>query len=331
MVLTPMCSFSEKSNGAFVATIQDSNGRQNDSEDDNSDGKDKTNRQKHERRVAFEPSCSFEGKFDSFTSARKLRTDTSRRAEAEVNALDYSEGWQERLLYKAREVKEKHLERKRKVLQKRLVDKHTLEEKRCLVELYGSSGTYRDTTHKSEDQHQGFNQGDPGINMDKRHESCGINVSKEDRIEVDNHQAARGSDLKHVRSSYENFKNNPVIIQPYRLEKFNPTKDDVLLQDLNLDLETAELPDQLQDLISRPKSAPSIPSKCRKYVLVGSESDSARDRPAPTPMEEMLMSERFPTKSNLGQVKSRSCSPFVPQIRRPRSLQKLQKIDMSCK
>ena len=64
---------------------------------------------------------------------------------------------------------------------------------------------------------------------------------------MDNHgyQATQsdGKYLKRVGSSYENFRNNPVIIQPYRLEKFNSTKDEILLQRLNLDLDAAELPD----------------------------------------------------------------------------------------
>ena len=104
---------------------------------------------------------------------------------------------------------------------------------------------------------------------------------------MDNHgyQATQseGKYLKRVGSSYENFRNNPVIIQPYRLEKFNSTKDEILLQRLNLDLDAAELPDQLRELIPRPKSAPSIPSKCRKYVLVATDSETTScDRPAPT-------------------------------------------------
>ena len=363
-------SFSEKSNGAIVAEISDSNDHQNDSDDGSPDGKGKANGRKHERQDVFDLRCSFEDNFDSFAGVRRLHTVTSGRAEAEVNALDYSEGWQERLLDKTRGMKEKHFERKQKVLQKRLVDKHTLEEKRCLVELCGSTGTYRDKTSKSEEinwdnrgcrwmddnyelpKHgigmgkpesqgvvgsnygpQGISEDNRGIKMGKRQESYGINMSKEDKIDMDNHgyQATHGSDLKRVRSSYENFKNNPVIIQPYRLEKFNSTKDELLLQGLNIDLEAAELPDQLQEFISRPKSAPSIPSKCRKYVLVGSDSETTRNRPAPTALEETLMLERFPNKSNLGKFRSRSCSPFVSQIRRPRSLQKIQNVDMSCK
>ena len=104
------------------------------------------------------------------------------------------------------------------------------------------------------------------------------------------------------------------------LEKFNSTKDEILLQ--RLDLDAAELPDQLRELIPRPKSAPSIPSKCRKYVLVATDSETTScDR---------LMSQRFP-KSNLGQLRSRSCSPLVSEIRRPYSIQKMQNVNMSCK
>ena len=226
------------------------------------------------------------------------------------------------------------------------------------MELYGSTGTRRNKSNKCEginwdnngswlmgkdismgiymDNHEsqrvdrGSDYGYPGTNTDKRHVSYGIDIDKEDRTNMDNHgyQATQsdGKYLKRVGSSYENFRNNPVIIQPYRLEKY-----EILLQRLNLDLDAAELPDQLRELIPRPKSAPSIPSKCRKYVLVATDSETTScDRPAPTALEEMLMSQRFP-KSNLGQFRSRNCSPLVSEIRRPCSLQKMQNVNMSCK
>ena len=158
--------------------------------------------------------------------------------------MDYSEGWQERLLEKAKEMKAKHLARKRKVLQKRLVDEQTfIAEKRCLVELYGSTGTRRNKSNKHEginwdnngswlmgkdismviymDNHEsqrvdgGSGYGYPGTNTDKRHVSYGIDIDKEDRTNMDNHgyQATQseGKYLKRVGSSYENFRNNPVF------------------------------------------------------------------------------------------------------------------------
>lgn len=371
---SPFFYFPEKSTSAFVTTMHDSSHHQNDSDNGIPDTRDTGNRKKCETQDGFETGSSFEDKFNSCVGIKTFHTQTSRHAEPEVNALDYSEGWQERLLEKAKEMKAKHLARKRKVLQKRLVDEQTLEEKRCLVELYGSTGTRRNKSNKHEginwdnngswlmgsgyesptgslhkdismgiymDNHEsqrvdgGSGYGYPRTNTDKRHVSYGIDIDKEDRTNMDNHgyQATQsdGKYLKRVGSSYENFRNNPVIIQPYRLEKFNSTKDEILLQRLNLDLDAAELPDQLRELIPRPKSAPSIPSKCRKYVLVATDSETTScDRPAPTALEEMLMSQRFP-KSNLGQFRSRSCSPLVSEIRRPCSLQKMQNVNMSCK
>jgi hypothetical protein len=299
------------------------------------DGKNVEKRRKHERR--------FEDKFNSSVSIKKFYTETSRHTVLQASALDYSEGWQDRRLEKAREIKTKQSERKRKVLQKRLVDKQTLEEKRCLVELYGSTGTGTNRTNKTERIHLDNNgpwlmdNGHELLHSDvsKRHGPYRIDIDKDDTNNTDTtgYQPIRsdGKELKRVRSSYENFKNNPVIIQPYRLEKFNSTKDEIFLEGLNLDINTTELPDRLLELIPRPKSAPSIPSKCRKYVLVSNDSENTHDIPEPTALEEMLMFQRFP-KSDLGKLRSRSSSPrLVSEIRRPYSLQKIQNVNMSCK
>ena len=271
-------------------------------------------RRERERQHGFE--SRLEEKFNHLFYVERFHRETSRNVESSC-ALDYGEGWQERRLEKTRAMKAKHLERKQKILQKRLVDKQTIEDKKHLVELYGSTVKGRPESHE--------------VNVDKTHGSYGINMNKEDRSNIDNRAnqttQSDGKDLKRVKSNYENFKNNPVIIQPYRLERSDSTKDELLLQELNVDLNTTELPDRLLELIPRPKSAPSIPSKCRKYVLVDNDSQKSRNTPVPTALEEMLMLQRFPN-SDLGKSKSRSCSPFVSQIKRPYLLQKMQDVDM---
>ena len=340
MVLILSICFSAKPTGASVSTMYDSNDCHINDVHDIPDGKNVEKRRKHERQHGCEIGGRFEDKFNSSVSIKKFYTETSRHTEA--SALDYSEGWQDRRLEKAREMKTKQSERKRKVLQKRLVDKQTLEEKRCLVELYGSTGTSTNKTNKTER----INLDNGSWLMDNGHELLHSDVSKRNgsyRIDIDKddtnntdttgYQPIRsdGKELKRVRSSYENFKNNPVIIQPYRLEKFNSTKDEIFLEGLNLDINTTELPDRLLELIPRPKSAPSIPSKCRKYVLVSNDSENTHDIPEPTALEEMLMFQRFP-KSDLGKLRSRSSSPrLVSEIRRSYSLQKVQNVNMSCK
>ena len=249
------------------------------------------------------------------------------------NNFDYGEGWQNRHLERTKERKAKYLERKRRVVQKQMVDKKALEEKRISVEPYGSRGIQSDKVNETKGidrdndgswlVHSGFEspQGGP----------FWINMDKEDRINRDNngHHAAQygEQDLKPVKSSYENFRNNPVIIQPYRLGKLNTTED-VLLRDFDIDPQ--ELPDHLLDFIPRPKSAPSIPSKCRKYVLVANNSETTRDRPAPTVLEEMLMLQRFPN-SKIGQIGTKNCAPFISELRKTYSPQKLQNINMPCK
>ncbi|XP_028398309.1 uncharacterized protein LOC114521934 [Dendronephthya gigantea] len=320
----------------------------------------------------------------SFVERKLLHRGMSEHANG--NVLDYSDGWQERILEKAKEVKAKHLERKRKVLEKRVFDEKTLEEKRCVLQMYGSTGTDRGKSDKPEGINKDINAslfqpnsciskglymerlesprisinrlrriegdttyGSPRITIDKdssSHESKELCLeikerhkfrgTKKDQAELSERVhsddpgyeeiQSDGKDLKHVRSSYEHFKSNPVIIQPYRLEKYNSQKDELLLHELNLDFESAKLPDHLLELIPRPKSAPSIPSKCRKYVLVSNDSEKTQDKPEPTALEETLLLQRFP-KSNLDKL--RGSSPLVHEVRRSHTLQRMQKINMS--
>jgi hypothetical protein len=99
--------FPEKSTGAFVTTMHGSNVHQNDSDNGIPDTRGTGNRKKYETQDGFETGSSFEGKFNSCVGIKTFHTQTSRHAEPEVNALDYSEGWQERLLEKAKEMKAK--------------------------------------------------------------------------------------------------------------------------------------------------------------------------------------------------------------------------------
>jgi hypothetical protein len=268
---------------------------------------------KQNRQDCVKTGLSLEDKFDRLFYVDGFQRQM--RKGIEKSGLDYSEGWQERRLEKARQMKAKHLERKEKVSRKRLVDQQMLEEKQHLVELCGS---------KVKNKHESN-----GVNVDKTLGSNGIEVDKEDKIYGRRYQATQsdGKDLKPVKSYYENFKNNPVIIQPFRLG--DATKDELLLRELNVDVNTTELPDRLLELIPRPKSAPSIPSKCRKYVLVANDSEKSPETPVPTALEEMLMLQRFP-KSDLGKSRSRSCSPFVSETKRPYTLRKIQDVNLSC-
>ena len=373
---------------------QDSIGQQNGIHDILVDTEEK--RSKAKRQNILKTSSNVEKRRQISCIERKaLRTGMSEHARR--NVLDYSDGWQERLLEKTKKVKAKHLERKRKVLRKRVFDEQTLEEKRCVLELYGLIGTDKGKSDKPEginmdkyeslfvnDGYEGHRLPNSDISEEvymKRLESSRISVDRFRRIEEDNAYGSLriitgkdslsydkmdscleinerhwsggmkkdkgkisvrahlddpryadiqsdGKYLKHTRSSYENFKSNPVIIQPYRLEKFNSQKDELLLHRLNLDFESAKLPDHLLELIPRPKSAPSIPSKCRKYVLVANDSEKTQGKPEPTALEETLILQRFP-KSNF--EKLRGSSPLVHEIRRPHTLQRMRNINMSCK
>ena len=375
----------------MVTKTSDSNNDSQDGEQDISVEKGNERRIKPREQVVIHLGNRFKEQHETggvieemFDSARPSRS-------LEANAVDYSEGWQERLLEKARELKGKHLERKRKVLEKLEAERRTLEEKRYEVERYGSTRMHKDKyegidmdnygslwinmdngresprihddiTNKTQgifvdkDESRTINLGgfqrtrlDDGyvsletsrdtdferINIVKRHRSRGINRDKSGSsrgINMDNEgysdMRSDGKDLNRVKSSYVDFKNNPVIIQPYRLEKFASAKDEISHHGLNVDLDATELPDHLSELIPRPKSAPSIPSKCRKYVLVDSKSGSSRDKPEPTALEEMLMLQRF-KKLNL-KPRSSSNFPQVLQIRRPHSLQKIQRANVSC-
>lgn len=201
-----------------------------------------------------------------------------------------SEGWQVRLLEKDKVLKEKRLERERKVLEKRRADMDVLKEKqRSVLERHEPRGTKQTTRDRLFDP--------------RRQEE----------------EAKKGRSW----SNFENLKNNPQLFQPYRLRKFSSSTDEDTswLTALQVDPETPYSADGIFDLLPRPKSVPSIPSKCRQYMLVASEaSEDVRNKPALTPIEETLMFKRFP-KSKL---KPSSGS------RRPHSVSKMQTSPISC-
>lgn len=185
-------------------------------------------------------------------------------SQSERNVGVYGEGWQDRFLERTKASREKRLERERKVIERRRVEQEALEEKRRSV--------------------------------------LGVNKCLTAERDVDKPSASPDSNLsekeEHLKnkSCFESFKNNPAIFQPYRLGKFNSRqeedKDWVHL--LQFDPESSCLAEDILDLLPRPKSAPSIPSKCRKYILVASESKKVRNKPLLTPFEETLMFQRFP-------------------------------------
>lgn len=207
-----------------------------------------------------------------------------------------SEGWQDRLLEKDKALKEKRLERERKILQRRRADMDVLKEnRRSVLEQYEPRGT-KETTRDNLFDHS----------------------PQED-------EAKKGRSW----SNFENFKNNPHIFQPYRLRKFDSCTDEDTswITALHVDPDSPYSADGLFDLLPRPKSAPSIPSKCRKYMLVASESsEDVRNKPSLTPLEETLMLKRFP-KSKL---KPRTASPLYSGSRRLYSVSKTQTSPISC-
>lgn len=382
MSIDPFSHFLEKPSGACVTTMEDSSEvvQQDDSNHAipyPDEGKNSPCL-KHESENVVENVGGLQEEYSRYCSRNKMYyTDISRYFQpAGASTLDFSDGWHERRLKRCREMKAKQLERKQRILEKRLFDKLALEKKRIGSHMNESEKSERNNWVDSEfllagggyeflrsiyldenvspkahkgggcrfsciygdhvqatDVYQSSDNRTHGSNMDKRHGSHGIDMGGIGEIILDNNEFPQVSrsdrQVKQVRSSYENFKNNPGISQPYRLEKNNSFKE-VFPQGLNLDIE--ELPDQLAELIARPKSSPSIPSKCRKYVLVATESETTRDRPVPTFLEETLMLQRFPKSNTVaGKYRSRSFSPPLAEIRRPYSVQKMQKVNMSCK
>ncbi|XP_046841279.1 uncharacterized protein LOC124435388 [Xenia sp. Carnegie-2017] len=231
----------------------------------------------------------------------------SRHAAEDTKTLDYSEGWQMKFLERLNEMKAKHCERSENALHHHFNKKQMSQEKKSMMHLYGSSRTVSDTNNKME-----------GVNMTKIDSKvCGGIQSKED--------------INRGKSQYEMLKNKPVITHPYRLEKPHTSKSDVaLLKEVAANCDYTELPTQLWHLIPRPKSAPSIPSKCRKFVLVSNESQSDCDkRPEPTAIEKILMLQRFPN-TTLQCSRSRSCSPVIRKSRPIRSLYEVQNVNTTC-
>lgn len=232
----------------------------------------------------------------------------SRHAAEDTKTLDYSEGWQMKFLERLNAMKAKHCERSENALHHHINKKQMSQEKKSMMHLYGSSRTVSVTNNKME-----------GVNMTKiDRKVCGGIQSKQE-------------DINRAKSQYEMLKNKPVITHPYRLEKPHTSKSDVaLLQEAAANCDYAELPTQLWHLIPRPKSAPSIPSKCRKFVLVSNESKSDRDkRPEPTAFEKILMLQRFPN-TTLQCSRSRSCSPVLRKSRPIKSLYEVQNVNTTC-